>query len=108
MDTWTSAENGFFPPRVNLAAAGPSPLKRRRMPRVLIPSDNRDFAAYLARAYREAGWEVVMGAVNFDLADAEFDLVHIQWPEELAQWAERALAAAQRKAVPKAKAKSTR
>jgi DNA transformation protein len=29
-------------------------------------------------------------------------------PDELAQWAERALAAAQRKAVPKAKAKSTR
>jgi glycosyltransferase involved in cell wall biosynthesis len=58
------------------------------MPRVLIPSDNLDFALYLAEAYRQAGWEVVMGAANFDLGGAEFDLVHFQWPEELTNWTE--------------------
>lgn len=56
------------------------------MPRVLIPSDNRDFVVYLAEAYREAGWDVVVGAANFDLAGGSFDLVHFQWPEELAGW----------------------
>jgi glycosyltransferase involved in cell wall biosynthesis len=65
-----------------------APLQRRRMPRVLIPSDNLDFALYLAEAYRQAGWEVVMGAANFDLGGAEFDLVHFQWPEELTNWTE--------------------
>jgi glycosyltransferase involved in cell wall biosynthesis len=58
------------------------------MPRVLIPSDNLDFALYLAEAYRQAGWDVVMGAANFDLAAADFDLVHFQWPEELTAWIE--------------------
>ena len=56
------------------------------MPRVLIPSDNRDFAAYLAAAYRQAGWEVVVGAANFDFAGAKYDLVNFQWPEELSDW----------------------
>jgi hypothetical protein len=56
------------------------------MPRVLIPSDNRDFVVYLAEAYRQAGWEVVVGAVNFDLGAAVFDLVHLQWPEEFSGW----------------------
>jgi glycosyltransferase involved in cell wall biosynthesis len=65
-----------------------SRLQERRMPRVLIPSDNLDFALYLAEAYRQAGWDVVMGAANFDLAAADFDLVHFQWPEELAAWTE--------------------
>lgn len=58
------------------------------MPRVLIPSDHPDFPLYLAEAYREAGWEVVLGAANFELAGAHFDLVHFQWPEELTGWSE--------------------
>jgi len=57
-----------------------------RVPRVLIPSDNSDFAHYLARGYRRAGWEAVVGVANFDLAAASFDLVHLQWPEELCGW----------------------
>jgi glycosyltransferase involved in cell wall biosynthesis len=65
-----------------------SPLQGRRMPRVLIPSDNLDFALYLADAYRQAGWDVVMGSANFDLGGAEFNLVHFQWPEELTGWNE--------------------
>ena len=56
------------------------------MPRVLIPSDNRDFVAMLAKTYRARGWDVVVGAFNFDLAAGAFDLVHLQWPEELTGW----------------------
>jgi glycosyltransferase involved in cell wall biosynthesis len=56
------------------------------MPRVLIPSDNRDFVRYLAQAYRDVGWEVAVGVGNFDLEAAEYDLVHLQWPEELCGW----------------------
>jgi hypothetical protein len=56
------------------------------MPRVLIPSDNRDFVLYLAKAYHQAGWEVVVGTANFDLGAAAFDLVHLQWPEEFSGW----------------------
>lgn len=56
------------------------------MPRVLIPSDNTDFAHYLARAYHRAGWDATVGAANFDLSTARYDLVNLQWPEELCGW----------------------
>lgn len=56
------------------------------MPRVLIPSDNRDFVAQLAAAYRQRGWEVATGTFNFALRTAAYDLVHLQWPEELSGW----------------------
>lgn len=56
------------------------------MPRVLIPSDNRDFVAQLASAYRRRDWEVAVGVANFDLHVARYDLVHLQWPEELSDW----------------------
>jgi glycosyltransferase involved in cell wall biosynthesis len=56
------------------------------MSRVLIPSDNPDFARYLADAYARAGWEATVGAGNFDLATARFDRIHFQWPEELSAW----------------------
>ena len=59
---------------------------KRRVPRVLIPSDNPDFAHYLAQAYRRAGWDAVVGVGNFELACAAYDLVHFQWPEELCGW----------------------
>lgn len=58
------------------------------MPRVLIPSNHRDFVDYLAESYREAGWDAVVGSANFEVAAADFDLVHFQWPEELANWSE--------------------
>lgn len=56
------------------------------MPRVLIPSDNCDFVHSLAAAYRRVGWEVVVGVGNFDLRAAAYDVVHLQWPEELSGW----------------------
>ncbi|HEX8295729.1 MAG TPA: glycosyltransferase [Chthoniobacteraceae bacterium] len=63
-----------------------SALKPRDMRRVLIPSDNRDFVPQLAAAYRRQGWEVAVGALNFDLQVGSYDVVHFQWPEELTSW----------------------
>lgn len=56
------------------------------MPRVLIPSDNRDFVGYLAAAYAQRGWDAVVGMANFELMSSKFDLVHFQWPEEFSGW----------------------
>jgi hypothetical protein len=56
------------------------------MPLVLIPSDNRDFVGNLAAAYRRRGWDAVVGVNNFDWDYARYDLVHLQWPEELCGW----------------------
>jgi len=56
------------------------------VPRVLIPSDNRDFVLQLANAYRRRGWDVAVGVTNFKLRAASYDLVHLQWPEELSGW----------------------
>ena len=56
------------------------------MRRVLIPSDNQDFVAELARAYARLGWDAVVGRANFELETGQFDLVHLQWPEELSGW----------------------
>jgi len=79
--------SAHLPPRggIDLPKAPASPYKRA-VPRVLIPSDNQDFARYLAQAYQRAGWEAAVGTGNFDLATAQYDLVHFQWPEELCQW----------------------
>lgn len=59
---------------------------KRPVPRVLIPSDHPDFPRYLARAYKRAGWDAAVGVRNFDLTVADYDLVHVQWPEEFASW----------------------
>jgi glycosyltransferase involved in cell wall biosynthesis len=56
------------------------------MPRILIPSDNQDFVGPLAQAYRRLGCEIVVGQFNLTLRGADFDLVHVQWPEELSGW----------------------
>ena len=56
------------------------------MYRVLIPSDNEDFVEGIARAYRRQGCDIVVGQFNFRLHGAAYDLVHLQWPEELSGW----------------------
>jgi glycosyltransferase involved in cell wall biosynthesis len=56
------------------------------MPRVLIPSDNRDFVENWVRAYRMAGYEVVTGSTNFEFRSSSFEIVHFLWPEELCGW----------------------
>src|SRR5258707_1028093 len=56
------------------------------MPRVLIPSDNRDFVENWVHAYRTAGYEVVTGSTNFEFRSSSFEIVHFLWPEELCGW----------------------
>lgn len=54
--------------------------------RVLIASDNFDLVSNLASGYAAHDYDVVAGAINFDLGLGEFDVVHILWPEELTGW----------------------
>jgi glycosyltransferase involved in cell wall biosynthesis len=56
------------------------------MKRVLIPSNNFDFVANLAIGYRSLGFDAIGGQVNFELETGDFDVIHIQWPEEFTDW----------------------
>jgi hypothetical protein len=56
------------------------------MPRVLIATDEPNFSLGLVEGYRALGWDVVMGAKNFRLRAAHYDLIHHQWPEEFSSW----------------------
>src|SRR5262249_54938964 len=56
------------------------------MKRVLIPSDNTDWAANFAIGYRSLGFDAVAGLINFELETGDFDLLHILWPEEFTGW----------------------
>ena len=55
-------------------------------PRVLIPTNDTGFASDLAEAYSRAGYEAIVGKENFFLTTAEFDIVHLHWPEEFSDW----------------------
>src|SRR5882724_4575748 len=54
------------------------------MPRVLVPTDDDDLG--LVQAYRSLGWDVVVGAANFRIRTAHYDVIHHQWPEEYSGW----------------------
>lgn len=56
------------------------------MRHVLIPSDTGHVASQLAAAYIRRGWEATVGVGNFSLHGAAYDLVHLQWPEEICGW----------------------
>jgi glycosyltransferase involved in cell wall biosynthesis len=56
------------------------------MPRVLLPSDHRDWIVNFAAGYTRLGWDVTTGAYNFDLEASQPDVVHLNWPEELTGW----------------------
>src|SRR5262245_44262685 len=56
------------------------------MSRVLIPSDHRDWVVNFVDGYRRLGWEVTTGGYNFDLESNHYDVVHLNWPEELTGW----------------------
>lgn len=56
------------------------------MPRVLIPTNDASIIPHIAQGYAALGYEVVVGVQNFFLCQAEFDLVHLMWPEELVGW----------------------
>jgi glycosyltransferase involved in cell wall biosynthesis len=54
--------------------------------RVLIPSDVQNWVVNLAEAYRNLGFDVVVGKQNFELECCSADIVHLQWPEEMTGW----------------------
>jgi glycosyltransferase involved in cell wall biosynthesis len=56
------------------------------LPRVLVPSDHRDWVVNFADAYRRLGFDVTTGSYNFDLEASQPDIVHFLWPEELTGW----------------------
>jgi hypothetical protein len=56
------------------------------MPRVLIPTDDREIVPSLVDGYRHLGYEVVTGTRNFFLRACGYDLIHFLWPEELTAW----------------------
>jgi glycosyltransferase involved in cell wall biosynthesis len=56
------------------------------MPLVLIPTDDMMILPGIAPEYARRGFDVVVGTRNFFLKMHRADLVHIQWPEEFADW----------------------
>ena len=56
------------------------------LPRVLLPSDQRDWVVNFVDGYRRLGWEVTTGVFNFELEACHHDVVHFNWPEELTGW----------------------
>src|SRR5262245_58270444 len=56
------------------------------MMHVLIPSDNFDFVANLAIAYRNLGFAATGGIINLELEPAYCYLIHILGPEEFTGW----------------------
>ena len=48
-----------------------------------------DYTELVARAYKDAGCEVVLGVSNFYSSNYVPDLLHIQWPEALYIWRHR-------------------
>lgn len=53
---------------------------------VLLPSDDEAWMPNFAEGYRKLGFEVVVGALNFELEACVPDVLHLNWPEELTQW----------------------
>lgn len=64
-----------------------TPISRGSL-RILIPSDNRWFIDNLTEGYGQLGHDVTCGVANFWIDAAPYDVVHLQWPEELTGWSE--------------------
>src|SRR5262245_16920258 len=58
----------------------------RTIPRVLIPSDQRDWVLHFAEGYRRLGFDVTTGTFNFEFEGSSPDILHLLWPEELTGW----------------------
>jgi len=52
--------------------------------KILVATDDRLFNYDLCAAYISLGFEVHTGLANLFLRQQDFDLIHFQWPEELA------------------------
>ena len=59
---------------------------RKSIPRVLLTTDEFSYTLGLIKGYTELGWDVVVGANNFRIRAAQYDLIHHQWPEEFSNW----------------------
>jgi hypothetical protein len=55
-------------------------------PRVLLPSDDFDWLANFADGYQAIGFDVAAGRVNCRIEGGDYDVVHLLWPEEFANW----------------------
>jgi glycosyltransferase involved in cell wall biosynthesis len=56
------------------------------MPLVLVPTDDMMIIPGITGEYARRGFDVVVGVRNFFLQLHRADLVHVQWPEEIAGW----------------------
>lgn len=57
-------------------------------PRVLIPSDFQNWVDNFVYGYEKLGWQCDTGCDGFENVSDEFDVVHLNWPEELVGWNE--------------------
>jgi len=53
---------------------------------VLLPSDDTSWVLNFVDGYRELGFEVITGTLNFTIEASNPDLIHLNWPEELTGW----------------------
>jgi hypothetical protein len=56
------------------------------MPTVLLPSDDRAWILNFVHGYKQLGFDVVTGALNFEIDAFSPDILHLNWPEELTNW----------------------
>jgi glycosyltransferase involved in cell wall biosynthesis len=57
------------------------------MPRVLIASNLDRWSRLFAHGYRAQQYETVTGLFNLEFENCTFDIIHLNWPEELIGWA---------------------
>jgi glycosyltransferase involved in cell wall biosynthesis len=67
-----------------MAIISSSTISRQR--RVLIPTDDSSFIDAISHAYTLLGYDVYAGLINLAISPGKFDLLHLQWPEELCNW----------------------
>jgi glycosyltransferase involved in cell wall biosynthesis len=57
------------------------------MPRALIASNLDRWSILFVHGYRQNGFETVTGIFNLEFENCTFDIIHLNWPEELIGWA---------------------
>lgn len=57
-------------------------------PRVLVPSDFQSWVNNFVLGYERLGWRCDTGCEAFKQPTRDYDVVHLNWPEELAGWTE--------------------
>lgn len=54
--------------------------------KILLATNDATFNVSLAAAYRQTRHELHVGTAELALKQAEFDVIHLHWPEELVAW----------------------